>query len=232
MDAQTLIDTYINDVGARLPRRLRDDVGLELRTLLTEQLHAAADDAGRAPDDELALEVVHRFGRPDEVAARYQPTGFDLIEPGYAPLFVKLAAVCVGIQWGLSLPRVFLSSMTFGEWWLRWGFSAFAWVGLLVTWFGIASWVRRRSPTDPASALRPWTHWFFWLPMPADWRPVDREAIEWRAATNCLPVSAALTIFFIAPAWFWITFGRPEPILHGRCMTRTFAAGCCCRSSR
>jgi hypothetical protein len=197
MDSKTLIDTYINDVGARLPRRLRDDVGLELRTLLTEQLHASADDAGRAPDGELALEVVRRFGRPDEVAARYEPRRFDLIEPGYAPVFVKLAAVCVGIQWGLTLPRVFLSVMTFGEWWLRWGFTAFVWVGVLVTWFGIASWVRRRWP-----ALGPWTHWLFWVPMPADWRPVDREAIAWRAATNCLPVSAALTIFLSTPVWF------------------------------
>jgi hypothetical protein len=42
MDAQVAIDSYINTIAAPLPRRLRNDVGVELRTLLTEQLTAAA----------------------------------------------------------------------------------------------------------------------------------------------------------------------------------------------
>ena len=38
MDAQAIIEDYVNKVAAKLPRKLRNDVGLELRTLLTEQL--------------------------------------------------------------------------------------------------------------------------------------------------------------------------------------------------
>ena len=38
MDTQTVIEDYVNKVAAKLPRKLRNDVGLELRTLLTEQL--------------------------------------------------------------------------------------------------------------------------------------------------------------------------------------------------
>lgn len=201
MDAQTVIDSYIDNIAARLPRRLRNDVGVELRTLLGEQLAAAASDEARAPDRELALDVVRRFGRPEEVAARYEPRGFQIIEPEHAPAFVMLSVGCVAIQWALTLPAVFASRITVGEWWMGWGFGAFAWVGLLVTWFGLAAWVRRRSPVGPGDLSRPWTHYLFWLPVAADWRP-DSPDIERRAEVGALPLGIVLTVFFIAPAWF------------------------------
>jgi hypothetical protein len=201
MDAQVVIDSYINDIAAQLPRKLRNDVGVELRTLLTEQLTAAAAAIGRAPDEKLATEVVRSFGRPQEVAARYSPRGFQIIEPEHAPAFVKLSAACIAIQWALTLPAVFASHTTLGAWWRAWGFSAFAWVGMLVVWFGLATWIRRRSPADPESLSRPWTHHLFWLPLPADWRPADRDAFERRAELGAFPLGVALTIFFIAPAW-------------------------------
>jgi hypothetical protein len=50
MDAHVVIDSYINNIAARLPRRLHNDVGVELRTLLLEELTASATDAGRAPE--------------------------------------------------------------------------------------------------------------------------------------------------------------------------------------
>ena len=84
------------------------------------------------------MDILRRFGRPDEVAARYVSRGFQLIEPEYSPAFVTLATLCVAIQWAVTLPAVFSSRMTLGGWWLRWGFSAFSWVGFLVLWFGLA----------------------------------------------------------------------------------------------
>ena len=201
MDTKAIIEDYVNKVAAKLPRKLRNDIGLELRTLLTEQVRSAAEEAGRAPDSEMVMEVLRHFGRPDDVAARYVPRGFQLIEPEHAPAFVKLAAICVAIQWGVTLPLIFSSRMTVGEWWLRWGFSALAWVGVLVIWFGLAGWVQRRSPVDPNSFARPWTHWIFWIPFPRDWSPGQPEAMERRAAMNAAPLGAALTVFFIAPAW-------------------------------
>lgn len=207
MDAQVVIDSYINSIAARLPRKLRNDIGVELRTLLIEQLTAAAAEMGRAPDEELAMDVVRRFGRPEEVAARYSPRGFQIIAPEHAPTFVAFSAACVAVQWALTLPAVFESQITLDAWWRGWGFSAFAWVGVLVVWFGLASWVRRRSPVAPDSFSRPWTHYLFWLPLPGDWlaagwRPVDRDAFERRVELGALPVGVAVTIFFIAPAWF------------------------------
>ncbi|MGB6450755.1 MAG: hypothetical protein WBE92_08395 [Steroidobacteraceae bacterium] len=201
MNTQAIIEDYVNKVAAHLPRRLRNDVGLELRTLLTEQLRSAAHDAARSPDGDMAMEVLHRFGSPDEVASRYVTPGFQLIQPEYAPTFVTLAAICVAIQWAVTLPLVFSSHMTFGDWWLRWGFSALSWVGALVVYFGIGSWLQRRFPAEPDSSTRPWTHLIVLLPFPGGWRPGEPEATEWRAARNAAPLGAILTIFFIAPAW-------------------------------
>ncbi len=201
MDAQAIIEDYVNKVAARLPRRLRNDIGLELRTLLTEQLRSAAQDAGGSPDGEMAMDVLRRFGRPDEVADRYAPRGFQLIEPEHAPIFVKLATLCVVIQWAVTLPLVFSARMTFGDWWLRWGFSALSWVGFLAVWFGMASWIQRRSPVDPDTSARPWTHWIFWIPFATDWRPGEPQAAERRASISAAPLGAVLTVFFSAPAW-------------------------------
>jgi len=200
VEAKTIIEDYVNKVAANLPRKPRNDIGLELRNLLAEQLRSAAEDAGRPPDSEMAVELLRRFGQPDEVAARYVHRGFQLIEPEQAPMFVKVATVCVLLQWGVTMPFVFSSTLTFGEWWLRWGFSALAWVGLLVVWFGLAGWVQRRSPVDPITSVRPWTHWIFWVPFPGPWHPGEPEATERRAAMNAAPLGALLTLFFIAPA--------------------------------
>ena len=202
MDAQGVIDIYINTVAAKLPRRLRNDVGLELRTLLIEEVKAAATAEGREADDKLALEVVRSFGQPEAVAAHYHKRGFQIIEPEHAPAFLGLCATVVTLQWALSLPSVFASRMTPGEWWHTWGFSAFAWVAVVMAWFGVATWVQRRWPPDPQSLWRPWLHLIFWLPIGGNWRPIDREAMERRAAINSFPIGAVLTIFFIAPVWF------------------------------
>jgi hypothetical protein len=202
MDDQAVIDSYVNSIAARLPHRLRNDVGVELRTLLMEQLATAAAAAGRAPDEKLAVELVRGFGLPEEVAARYSPRGFQIIEPAHAPVFVALSAVCVVVQWALTLPAVFASRTTPSEWWRGWGFGAFAWVGMLVIWFGLATWVRRRASANSDSSSRPWTHFIFWLPVPMGWRPFDIQGLERRLELRALPLGVMATIFFVAPAWF------------------------------
>jgi hypothetical protein len=201
VDAKAIIEDYVNAVAAKLPRRLRNDIGLELRTLLTEQVRSAAGAAGRAPDSEIALQVLNDFGTPGEVAGRYAAAGFQIIEPEQAPTFVKLASACVVLLWAATLPQVFHGSMTLGDWSQRWGFGALAWVGALLVWYGVANWVRRRSPADPDSLSRPWTHWIFMLPAPGVWRPGEPQATERRAALGAAPLGAILTVFFIAPAW-------------------------------
>lgn len=209
MDAQTVIDSYVNEVAARLPRFTRNDVGYELRTLLTEELKAAATQAGRPPDEQLAIEVLQDFGQPEVVAAHYNPPGFALVEPEQAPIFVALAAIVVTVQWLLTLPRVFQSTMTFGEWAAGPALGAMSWVGLLVLWFAMATWIRRLSPVDPQTRARPWTHWIFWLPGPRTWRPVDHASDSRRLALRLIPLGALVTALFIAPSW-WLQLLLPS----------------------
>ena len=202
MEAREIIESYVDDVARRLPRKLRNDVGLELRALLGDQLKAVAAQAAREPDERMAIDLVHRFGRADDVASSYRPRGFDLVEPEYAPLFVKLATICVGLQWAFTLPAVFDSTTTLGAWWVSWGLGALAWPGALLLWFAAAAWVRRASPVDPDTGRRPWTHWIFWLPMSEDWRPTVARRPGPLAVKIQIALAALLTIFFAAPAWF------------------------------
>ena len=114
---------------------------------------------------------------------------------------MKLAVACVAIQWALTLPAVFASHLAFRDWAAGWGFGALSWVGLLVLWFGLASWIQRRSPPDPDTGARSWTHWIFWVPFSGAWQPGKPQDTQWRAARNSAPLGAVLTLFFIAPAW-------------------------------
>jgi hypothetical protein len=195
VDAQTLIETYVNDVAARLPSKIRNDVGLELRSLLTEKLTDAGSTAGRTPDQEMAMKVVNEFGQPDEVARRYRGDNLGLIEPAQVPHFLKLVALTVGLQWAFTLPRVATGS--FSEWWTSWGLGAFWWIGVLFTVFATASWLRRHSPAAAAIAAR--------QPAPS-WRPSTREATRDLALHPVegavhWSLSAVVTAFFAAPVW-------------------------------
>lgn len=200
MNARELIESYIDDVALRLPRTLRNDVGIELRTLLSEQLEAAATAAGREPDAEMATTVLRAFGRPEDVAYRYRPRGFSVIEPAHGPLFVKLAVGCVALQWALTLPLLLTGRMTSTEWWLICFWGALWWPGLLVAWFGAATWVRRRWPVDSETFARPAVHWLFWLPdLEDDWRPVDRRIQPGGVAPAIVGLLA--TLLFVSPVF-------------------------------
>jgi hypothetical protein len=182
-----VIDAYVNEVAARLPHKLRGDVALELRSLLTEQLNAAGTAAGRAPDQEMALELVNDLGQPDAVARRYRTETFELIRPEHVPAFFRLVALSVGLQWALTLPMVAHSS--FSAWWVSWGLGAFWWVGVLFTVF--ATMARFPRPAEGAAgshapAWRPWT---------------EDIALRPGASWVHFGLCAVLTVFFVSPAW-------------------------------
>ena len=158
MDPQVLIESYVDDVVRRLPRRQRADVGLELRSLLAEELAARA--SGGAPDEAMTLALLRGFGRPQEVAERYLEGGFTIIEPAEAPRFIWLALGGVALQWALSLPAEMLGDKTRGgppgsiadaayhleRWWLGQGLGALWWPGFLIVLVIIVAWARRRWP--------------------------------------------------------------------------------------
>lgn len=92
MNANDVIESYVADVAAKLPRKQRNDVAFELRSLLAEELQGKAEAAGSAADAAMATELVNAFGRPAEVAARYQPT-LTVIDPADGCIFFAWTAL-------------------------------------------------------------------------------------------------------------------------------------------
>ena len=173
METQELINRYVHAVGEQLPRRIREDVKAELRSLLDEMLEDRARPSQRAPDMELAAVVLREFGEPDEVAARYRPPGH-LIGPELYPTFVLVAriglAVLIGLGglllalalWRSEAPLAELGRMLW-EVAIQIAGLALMNLGLLVLVFaGLERWGARH---PSASA-------------PAAWNPLDLPAVE------------------------------------------------------
>src|SRR5262245_21806353 len=197
MNANELIEAYVDDVVRRLDHRRRNDVGVELRALLSDELQELAGNAGRHADEPMAMELLRRFGRPEDVAARYRAPGFPIIEAADAPAFVKLSAIGMGLVWIVGLFVTFRDGgglERLSRWWMTFGLGAFWWPGFLVVCSGAAAWVRRRFPIDDE-----------WMP-----RVIDRDRINRPAWILAIAVFTLGTIWLIAPASFveQLTGGR------------------------
>ena len=151
-----LIAAYVGDVMKHLPMKQRNDVGFELRALLGEELRGRAADAGRLPDDAMALELLQGFGKPDEVAARYHPPGVPIIPPQQTVAFAWTSLIGVALQWAATLPMAAGTGAPnwIGPWWTSYGLGAFWWPGFLVSVTMIAAFVRLRWPAK-AEAWKP-----------------------------------------------------------------------------
>jgi hypothetical protein len=145
--ADQIIDRYVADVVTLLPRQQRRDVAQELRTLLTDEVDAAA--SGPASREETARELLASFGRPAEVAARYG-SPVTLIDPADTRTFLTLAlAGAVLIPFGAVLNTLVDPAQPQRD--LRHAIEAawptvFTWLGVLVVGFSIAAWTRRQRP--------------------------------------------------------------------------------------
>lgn len=163
MSPHEVIDAYVNDVAGRLPRAKRNDVAMELKALLQEELQGKADESGRAADETMALELVRAFGSPDKVADRYRKPSFTIVPPTGTNQFVTLALGGLGLQWLITLPpawqHAFIPGREFvsiGSWWISHGIGAFWWPGFMVVLAMIGSWVREsRPPSLEVSQWRP-----------------------------------------------------------------------------
>lgn len=197
MTANQLIESYVDDVVRRVERKRRNDVGVELRALLTDELNGQAEIAGRPVDVDMAMDLLCRFGRPEDVALRYRKPGFPIIEPADGPKFVKLAAIGMAAVWIAGLFATFRDGggpELLGRWWMTFGLGAFWWPGFLVVCAGIAAWVRRRFPLE------------------GEWQPrlIDRDRINRAAWVLVIAVSTLGIIWLTAPAQFveQLTGGR------------------------
>ena len=192
MDSTEVLETYIEDTVRLLSRRQRGDVAAELRSLLSEELEARAAKSGRPVDDVMALSLVRGYGRPSEVAARYQAPPI-IIDPADSTSFVRAAivgacalAVFVAIsRRAPALPADVDDLIKIG---------LFVWLGLLVVIFGAKNVIRR--------------HW----PATAQWKPRDRDRTNRLATASVVPIAAFFVVLYSAPGWVLdrISGGRLE----------------------
>jgi MFS family permease len=89
-----LIDSYVNEIARRLPRKQRDDVREELRSALRDALDSRIE--GEASEDDVVT-LLREFGRPEQVAASYRPESQFLIGPVLYPSFKTVTGVVLTV---------------------------------------------------------------------------------------------------------------------------------------
>ncbi len=90
MNSKALIESYVHEVGQHLPRKMRADIEMELRSLL-------ADGLEEREDDETAVKAfLQELGSPAEFAAQYLPKQV-LIGSQLFPIFKIVATVVFGV---------------------------------------------------------------------------------------------------------------------------------------
>jgi hypothetical protein len=131
MNPNDVIEAFVRDVMRKVPAKDRSDIGLELRGLLADMLADRAERDGRGVDDAMTLAMLREFGTPTEVAARYRPQGVVIIPPDQTRSYALWSLLGVGIQWAITLPRVF-DGQPIVAWWTGPGLGALWWPGFLM----------------------------------------------------------------------------------------------------
>jgi hypothetical protein len=87
-----LVDTYVTEIGRRLPRKTRSDIQAELHSSLQDMLEERSQKTGKPLDEEMILEVLKEYGSPEKVAATYQGERY-LIGPRLYPIFMLVLRI-------------------------------------------------------------------------------------------------------------------------------------------
>ena len=145
MNANEMIDRYIHEVGQHLSRKNREDIQLELRSLLQDSLDEQMADSRQEPSTKMVAELLREFGSPEAIAARYRPEQVLIgtkIFPVYKLVVTITTAVVAAIHlFGVAyvllqgetadLGQTILSSL------LSFGQTIFLWLGLFTVIFAI-----------------------------------------------------------------------------------------------
>lgn len=105
MNANEMIDRYVNEVGEHLPRKTRADIELELRSLLLDTLDEQCEGE---PTPKIAAELLREFGHPEEIATQYSSEEY-LIGPRLFPTYKLVITITLAIVGGLHLLGLGLS---------------------------------------------------------------------------------------------------------------------------
>lgn len=90
MKKMKLIDVYIQEVTRRLPRKMRKDIALELRSTIEDMLPEHYEEAD-------VKEVLNQLGNPIALANGYKGRPSYLIGPRYYDLYVSLLKIVIPI---------------------------------------------------------------------------------------------------------------------------------------
>lgn len=201
MNSQTVIEAYIDDTVRLLPRRQRADVARELRSLFDEELEARARKSGLPADHTQAMAMVHGYGHPSRVAARYQQP-WSIIDPADSTGFLRSAllgaaalVLLAAITTRHPSPPVAPDDLV--------QVGVLVWLGVLVIYFGLKGAINRRRSrsakrTDPragdvggeereAGSAR--------------WQPRDRDAVSRLGVAIATPFIVASILLYAAPRW-------------------------------
>jgi hypothetical protein len=97
-----LIDRYVREIGRRLPQKSRTDIEKEIRSALEDMLEDRSKKEGRAVDEEMTIQVLKEYGKPDKVAASYLPERY-LVGPELFPTFWMIIQIVLAVLTALAL---------------------------------------------------------------------------------------------------------------------------------
>jgi hypothetical protein len=100
-----LIDTYVSEVGRRLPRKTHTDIEAEIRSILQDMLEERSQKTGKPVDEEMTLDVLKEYGAPEKIAATYLGDRY-LIGPRLYPIFMlvlRIVLMVTGILAAIGL---------------------------------------------------------------------------------------------------------------------------------
>jgi len=150
-----LLDTYISEVGRRLPKKTRADIEAEIRSILQDMLEEHSQKTGKPVDEEMTFEVLKAYGAPEKVAATYLGERY-LIGPRLYPIFMlvmrivlMVIGVLAAIGLGIALYQTTLSPLNAFETIVKaianFVASAFTTLGNIVIIFAIVEWALYRA---------------------------------------------------------------------------------------
>jgi len=92
-----LFDSYAGEVAVYLPRKIRSDVEIEIRSLLEDALEDRCQAEGQEPDEAMVMDVLKEFGPPSDMAASYKPVNY-LVGPRFFSLFFIIMQITLAFM--------------------------------------------------------------------------------------------------------------------------------------
>ena len=150
-----LIDTYVSEVGRRLPKKTRADIEAEIRSILQDMLDERSQKTGKPVDEEMTFEVLKAYGAPEKIAATYLGERY-LIGPRLYPIFtlvlrivLTVTGILAAIGLGIAVYQTTLTPLNAFETIIKaianFGTSVMIALGNIVLIFAILEWALFRA---------------------------------------------------------------------------------------